>query len=124
MDLNSSPRRIEVLPEHLAGDRYALERLFREARAASATERAGICTIYEIGAMKPEPFSSDGGSRATALAALEGGAIPFAGVVDLRSRSSGALDHAHGVAYASLHHAGEHLPDAAARKLLDFASPA
>jgi len=47
---------LKLLPAHLTGDPQAIERLRREARAASSLNPPHICTIYDIGEQDRQHF--------------------------------------------------------------------
>jgi len=124
IDLNLDRRvALKVLPEHLAGERDAIDRLRREARAASALNEPGICTIYEIG--------EDAGVVFIAMELLEGetlgqrlkaGRMPVSEVVDVALEVISALDHAHGrgVMHRDITPANIFLLGTGRVKLLDF----
>jgi Tol biopolymer transport system component/predicted Ser/Thr protein kinase len=114
---------LKVLPEHLAGDSAAVDRLRREARAASSLNEPGICTIFEIGESDGRVFIAmellDG---VTLAQRLREGRLPPSEVIDLALEVVSALDHAHsrGVLHRDITPANIFLTGAGRAKILDF----
>src|SRR5580704_2543046 len=92
----SRPAALKFLPDKTRTDAATLERFLREARAASALNHPGICTIYEFGEHDGRSF--------LAMELLDGGSLdklqtnqpmPLDRLLDFGIQAADALDAAH-----------------------------
>jgi non-specific serine/threonine protein kinase len=114
---------LKFLPPDMAQDAGALERFQREARAASALNHPGICTVHAIEQFEGQHFIVMELLEGETLAArLHKGALELSLLLDLAIQVADALEsaHARGIVHRDLKPANIFLNTRGQLKILDF----
>src|SRR5271163_1442594 len=114
---------IKLLPEATRESSNALERFWREARAASSLNHPGICTIHELNESAESPFIVMELLEGSSLEKLyRGHAMPYPKLVEMGVQLTDALDAAHhkGILHRDIKPANIFVTQSGQAKLLDF----
>jgi serine/threonine protein kinase len=114
---------LKLLAEAIRDRGDALERFWREARAASSLNHPGICTIHELDESAASPFIVMELLEGSSLEKLyRGRPMPYSNLIEMGLQLADALDAAHrkGILHRDIKPANIFMTESGQAKLLDF----